>query len=219
MDSIVDKRYFRPLSGIRIYSTEMPKEQPSPTSISIDVNKLSEHWKAHRDKIIQRKLERQKGIILHGGQNVNKQVVKAGLPLKYIKRTYDYDVFTNTPKEHSEEMAHHINLHYGFPFATSIRTVMGRAPLAISRVKGKSRLLYRVGTAINKPKEYELDYMTPPADVKSERINGVRGESLECVVQPSRVYKAAQGMQWNKRWQEVARIKAIIKEKKRRGLK
>jgi len=219
MDSIVDKRYFRPLSGIRIYSTEMPKEQPSPTSISIDVNKLSEHWKAHRDEIIQRKLERQKGIILHGGQNVNKQVVKAGLPLKYIKRTYDYDVFTNTPKEHSEEMAHHINLHYGFPFATSIRTVMGRAPLAISRVKGKSRLLYRVGTAINKPKEYELDYMTPPADVKSERINGVRGESLECVVQPSRVYKAAQGMQWNKRWQEVARIKAIIKEKKRRGLK
>ena len=219
MDSIVDKRYFRPLSGIRIYSTEMPKEQPSPTSISIDVNKLSEHWKAHRDKIIQRKLERQKGIILHGGQNDNKQVVKAGLPLKYIKRTYDYDVFTNTPKEHSEEMAHHINLHYGFPFATSIRTVMGRAPLAISRVKGKSRLLYRVGTAINKPKEYELDYMTPPADVKSERINGVRGESLECVVQPSRVYKAAQGMQWNKRWQEVARIKAIIKEKKRRGLK
>jgi len=219
MDSIVDKRYFRPLSGIRIYSTEIPQSKPPSTSISIDVNKLSEHWKAHRDEIIQRKLERQKGIILHGAQNVNKQVTKAGLPLKYIKRTYDYDVFTNTPKEHSEEMAHHINLHYGFPFATSIRTVMGRAPLAISRVKGKSRLLYRVGTAINKPKEYELDYMTPPADVKSERINGVRGESLECVVQPSRVYKAAQGMQWNKRWQEVARIKAIIKEKKRRGLK
>jgi hypothetical protein len=214
IESIVDKKYFRPYSGVRSYSTEMPKEEPCKTC----PREVAEHWQSHRDEIIQKKLEKQKGIILHGAQNVNKQVKKAGLPVKYIKKTYDYDVFTNTPKEHAEEMAQHINKQYGIKFATAVRTVMGRAPLS-AKVKGEDRLLYRIKTPINAKEEYELDYMTPPKDLKVERINGVVGESLECVVNPKRIYKSAQGVQWNKRWREATRIKEIIKEKKRRGLK
>jgi hypothetical protein len=88
----------------------------------------------------------------------------------------------------------------------------------MSRGKPNERLLYRVGTVLNKPKEYELDYMTPPSDLKTKRINGLIGEDLSCVTKTSRIYKAAQGMSWNKRWQEASRIKSIIKEMKRKGV-
>ena len=119
-----------------------------------------------RDKLVEKPIlnqSRRDGTVLYGAYAVNKLVGKHN-----ERNTYDFDVYSSTPKHHAIEIEqsidHGVNADLAYVEQTSY--TMGK----------KEKPLFRVKTRMND--RVEADFNTMPTGIRFVKRSGVRYETL-----------------------------------------
>jgi hypothetical protein len=181
-------------------------------------------FKQNRSNVIEEYLYpqlRRTGDIFHGAQSRNKIISddigeEEAKRLGLIKRTYDYDVYSRSPKSHARAIENAIDKRYNADMAYIEKKAMGKAQPSFLTTnltpfsKRKHDRWVVVTRATPSYQDAEVDYTTlPDRKVHTIKKKGIKHEKIESALERHNELVNVP-MRAHKTWEDIKRLKKYL---------